>query len=179
MNNLLVMIVLLFTSCSNESKINKDILKLMSNPISLPCNATITVNGKDSLIKDYFESNYKMIIYTDSLECTSCEISNMRLWKPFLTYADSLKGKLNFYFIFSTSKSKSVRYALMNNSFRFPALIDEKGEFEKLNPHLPSNKTMHTFLLDDNNNVIMIGNPLYNNGIEKLFYQEMQKLMSP
>lgn len=174
---MLIMIILLFTSCSNESKIKKDVFKLMSNPISLPSNARITVNGKDSLITDYFESRYKMIIYADSLGCTSCEISNMRLWKPFLAYADTLKGKLNFYFIFSTSKSKPVRYALMNNSFCFPVLIDEKGEFEKLNPHLPSSKAMHSFLLDENNNVIMVGNPLRNKDIEKLFYQEIQKMM--
>ena len=101
----------------------------------------------------------------------------MFLWDPLITYAETYKGKLKFYFIFSTPKSDKVRNALKTNFFNYPVLIDEKGEFEKLNPHLPKNKAMHSFLLDKNNNVIMVGNPIYNKEIEKLFYQQTQELL--
>lgn len=37
---------------------------------------------------------------------------------------------------------------------------------------------MHTFLLDKNNNVILVGNPLVNKEIEKLFYKRTQELLS-
>ena len=149
----------------------------MSNYIALPSKSIIYINGKDSLVTDYYESDYKMVVYVDSAGCTSCGINKMFLWDPLITYAETYKGKLKFYFIFSTPKSDNVRNALITNPFNYPVLIDEKGEFEKLNPHLPKNKAMHSFLLDKNNNVIMVGNPLHNKEIEKLFYQQTQELL--
>lgn len=58
---------------------------------------------------------------------------------------------------------------MKNNSLDYPVLLDTLGEFEKLNPHLPKNKALHTFLLDENNNVILVGNPLHNKKIEEMF----------
>ncbi len=55
------------------------------------------------------------------------------------------------------------------------AMLDKNCSFERLNPHLPKNKAMHTFLLDENNNVILVGNPLQNKEIEKMFYEEVEK----
>lgn len=37
---------------------------------------------------------------------------------------------------------------------------------------------MHTFLLDKNNNVILVENQLVNKEIEKLFYKRTQELLS-
>ena len=169
--------ILLFISCGNEAKIKKDLSKLMSNSITFPNESIITINGKDSLVTDYFESDYKMVIYIDSEGCTSCEINKMILWDPLIAYSKTFKGKLKFYFIFATHQSVKIRNTLSTNLLNYPALIDEKGEFEKLNPHLPKNKAMHSFLLDENNNVIMVGNPIYNKEIEKLFYQHTQELL--
>ena len=169
--------VIITISCGGDSKIKKNLTQLMSNSITLPLKSVITVNGKDSLITEYFKSECKMIVYVDSVGCFSCGLSKMYLWNPLITYAETYKGKLKFYFIFSTPKSGRIRIALKSNLFNYPVLIDEKGEFERLNPHLPKNKAMHSFLLDENNNVIMVGNPIYNKEIEKLFYQHTQELL--
>ena len=59
--------------------------------------------------------------------------------------------------------------------FDCPILLDTLGEFEKLNPHLPKNRALHTFLLDENNNVILVGNPLRNKKIEEMFYQIVEE----
>ena len=34
---------------------------------------------------------------------------------------------------------------------------------------------MHTFLLDENNNVLLVGNPLENEKIKKLFWQIVEE----
>ncbi|MFI3306556.1 MAG: hypothetical protein R3Y68_08625 [Rikenellaceae bacterium] len=59
--------------------------------------------------------------------------------------------------------------------FDYPIIIDSIGEFERLNPHLPKNKAMHTFLLDENNNVVLVGNPLNNPKIEKMFKEIVEE----
>ena len=71
-------------SCGNESKMKKDLSKLMSNSITLPYESIITVRGKDSLVANYFKSDYKMIIYIDSAVRASCGISKMFLWESFV-----------------------------------------------------------------------------------------------
>ena len=65
-----------------------------------------------------------------------------------------------------------MKLALIKNSrFNYPIILDTLGHFAKLNPHLPKNKALHTFLLDENNNVILVGNPLHNKKIKEMFYR--------
>ena len=65
-----------------------------------------------------------------------------------------------------------MKLALIKNSrFNYPIILDTLGQFAKLNPHLPKNKALHTFLLDENNNVILVGNPLHNKKIKEMFYR--------
>lgn len=64
---------------------------------------------------------------------------------------------------------------IANTKFDYPILLDSLGEFERLNPHLPQNKALHTFLLDENNNVLLVGNPLHNKKIEEMFYKVVEE----
>jgi len=172
-----IFICLVLFSCSYKTEVKNDLVKLMSNPITLPNKSVITFKGEDTLVVDYFKSDYKMVIYADSMICTSCGITDILLWEPLIAYANTFNNRLKFYFIFSTPNSKEIRNALKTKLFNYPVLIDEKGEFKKLNPHLPKNKSLHAFLLDENNKVIMVGNPLRNKELEKLFYKQTQKLL--
>ena len=87
------------------------------------------------------------------------------------------KDKLKFYYILSPQRQhiEKVRSALNVIDFEYPMIIDTLREFEKLNPHLPKNRTLHTFLLDENNNVILVGNPLHNKKIEEMFYKIVEE----
>lgn len=177
-SQLLLLLILLFFSCGNRQKIAKELSLLRSERIVLPQQSQLTVQGKDTVITDFMtDGRLKLLVYTDSVECSSCAINKMFLWNSLIEYSKAYKGNLKFYFIFSPKKQdeESVRIALHSNAFDYPVLIDTLGEFEKLNPHLPKNKTLHTFLLDENNNVILVGNPLYNKKIEQMFYDMIKK----
>ena len=62
-----------------------------------------------------------------------------------------------------------------NSKFNYPVILDTLGQFERLNPHLPKNKALHAFLLDENNNVILVGNPLLNKKIKEMFYRIVEE----
>lgn len=51
----------------------------------------------------------------------------------------------------------------------YPVYIDTQGVFQQNNPHLSKNKLLHTFLLDENNNVILVGNPVRNLRVKDLY----------
>lgn len=175
---LLLLIILLFFACGNRQKIVEELSQLQSKPIIFPRQSRLTIQGKDTILMDFMKGNrLKLLIYTDSSECSSCTISKMFLWDNLIEYSRKYKEDLKFYFIFSPRKQdeEGVQIALMNNAFDYPVLIDSFGEFEQLNPHLPKNKALHTFLLDEDNHVILVGNPLHNKKIRKMFYEIVEE----
>ena len=40
-----------------------------------------------------------------------------------------------------------------------------------MNMHLPDNNMLHSFLLDKENRVVLVGSPLQNDKMEKLFWE--------
>ncbi len=169
-----LLIILLFFACGNRQKIVEELSQLQSKPIILPQQSRFTILGKDTVLMDFMKENQlKLLIYTDSSECSSCTINKMFLWDNLIEYSRRYKGNLKFYFIFSPRQQdeEGIRIALTNNAFDYPVLVDTIGEFAKLNPHLPKNKALHAFLLDENNNVILVGNPLHNKKIKEMFYR--------
>lgn len=45
----------------------------------------------------------------------------------------------------------------------------------KQNTCIPVDKMFHAFLLDENNNVLLVGNPLENEKIEELFWKIVEE----
>lgn len=164
-----IKISLFFTLCScntTSQKLLEEMTLLQSKPINC---------GQNELIHyDTLQKEIKCIVYSDSVSCTPCAINKMYLWNSFLDYSKSYNGQLNFYFIFCPARKdfQEMKLALIKNSrFNYPIILDTLGQFAKLNPHLPKNKALHTFLLDENNNVILVGNPLHNKKIKEMFYR--------
>ena len=54
------------------------------------------------------------------------------------------------------------------NDFSYPVCLDIKGSFDKINK-IPSNLAFQTFLLDNRNKVIAIGNPIHNPNVRTLY----------
>jgi len=50
----------------------------------------------------------------------------------------------------------------------YPVCFDEKDDFNRLN-HFPGEMTFQTFLLDKDNKVVAIGNPVHNPKLKELY----------
>ena len=158
-------ILCLFVACTNRNQqFAKEMKALQSKEIKLH---EVEMN----------EKALKLVIYTDSVGCTSCAINQINLWDSFIDYANQFNNQLRFYFIFSPVKKdlNSIKLAIANSMFEYPIVLDTLREFEKLNPHLPKNRSFHSFLLDKNNNVILVGNPMQNKRIEEMFYKIVEE----
>lgn len=176
----LILLFLTLLSCGGNRDIKKELTLFSSRPVVIPTDLEVLYNGKDTIAQDAWKSSeMKLVIYTDSVSCGSCYVKKMYLWQPFIEYSKAFESKLSFCFIFTPPPKgyNSLQAALLNSHIDYPVLIDRKGDFERLNTHLPKNKDLHTFLLDQDNNVILVGNPLFNKNIEQLFYKETQVLL--
>jgi hypothetical protein len=73
-------------------------------------------------------------------------------------------------FYFHPKTEEELLFILKHELFAYPVFFDKKNELDKLN-NLPTNPLYQCFLLDKNNNVLIIGNPVYNQKIWELYQQ--------
>ena len=179
MKQILFLISLVFVfSCSDRSKLKQDLAKLQSIEIAVTLDKMQhQINGIDTLLANFTDSELKLVVYSDSSTCSSCAIQKMFLWNSFIEDAEKYQGRLKFYFLFSPTENDltTVNLALRTNMFDYPVFIDSAGTFAKENPHLPKNPQLHSFLLDESNKVILVGNPLNNPKIEEMFYKIVEE----
>lgn len=137
-----------------------------------------THNTTDTV--DYIipQSNYKVLIYVDSLGCTSCKLQ-LNKWKELVAYTDSVtNGTIPFLFVFHPKDRKEISYLLKREGIKFPVCIDTNDALNKLNK-FPADMTFQTFLLDRNNKVTVLGNPIHNLAIKELYLKQITGKDSP
>lgn len=172
---LLCLVIIGFSSCnSRKDRINKQLIELYSNTIVIP------FSDMDTLIVDttYLSNsiNYQLLVYIDSSECTLCFASHHQEWEFVLMESRKYEPNLTLTIIIdSKSVSEEIKEKFLRSDFPKSVFIDKKGTFRKKNPVFPESAIMHVLLLDKNNKVILVGNPLNNKKIEELLYSKLRK----
>ena len=172
-------IFFLFYSCANN-RLYRDVEQLMQQQITLPLNIGVVLKGKDTVLNSFTEVPIKLVIWYDSLVCASCQVGKMYEWNDITKYANSLATCFNIVYLFTPKKRdlNRVNIALKIERFDYPVFVDQDGSFVKQNPKLPKNKQLHAFLLDKNNKVVMVGNPLYSPALWRLYINTIQKMIA-
>ena len=170
----LFIIIFFFISCQESEKVR--IAHLVNEwnmkEIKFPNNSVFTIQGKDTVAIDYQEANYKIVTYVDSMGCVVCKLQLNR-WKQLIAKIDSVThGNVPFLFYFHPKDIKELRYLTRRDNFTYPVCFDEKDEFNALN-QFPDEMMFQTFLLDKDNRVLALGNPVLNPQIEKLYLKEL------
>ncbi len=170
-------VILLFTffSCADNRALQAEMEGFTGRQVVLP--AAMTPDSAD-----FFNAENKLIIWFDSTECGSCRMSRLYEWDddPVMQYARGMGDRFNVFLVFSPKATdiRSLKFSLESYDVSFPVLIDETGEFLKQNPHIPANTRLHSFLLDKNNRVILIGNPLGNGPLWELYKEQIRALIN-
>ena len=114
------------------------------------------------------QNDYTILTYVDSIGCTSCKLQ-LPKWKALITEVDSVaNGDVNVVFFMHPKSRKEIEYILKRDQFDYPVCIDEADSLNKLN-HFPTDERFQTFLLDKNNKVLAIGNPVHNPKVKELY----------
>ena len=172
----LSIIVVFLAACSTNS-LKRDYKRLKSERIALPQYRTVIINGRNKPVTDLLHGELKLIVFCDSTSCNNCAIEAIYNWEDYIKYAEELDGRLSYYFIFTPRKEETedVKSTLDATDFNYPIIFDSVGLFRRLNPHIPANKMFHTFLIDENGQVVFVGNPLWNMETENLFKTTVEK----
>ena len=156
----LIFVCLSLSSCSENHKIKKTMIEFMKTEIILPASMTV-VNGKEVELADLNSLHgNRLIMYVDSMSCSSCRIGHFTDALPLYELSDSLKN-FSVMAIFSPEQSKlvDVEMQLKLLDFPYPIYIDTKREFAMMND-IPADKRFHDFMISKDGRVKYVGNPL-------------------
>lgn len=157
---------LLFVSCKETEKdrVSRLVHEWSGKEIVYPNNLYFTVLGNDT---NYLpKKEFTIVTYVDSIGCTSCRLKLME-WKRLITQLDSMENTSVLFFIHPKDK-KEMTYVLKRDNFTHPVCLDEEDAFNKLNK-LPTDMMFQTFLLNKDNKVVAVGNPIHNPKVKELY----------
>ncbi len=159
----------LMVSCAEneKQKITQLVNEWNGKEIKFPNNSIFLLNG----IVDHDTipaTNYKIIAYVDSAGCTSCKLQ-LSQWAKFIAELNSVDIKIPILFFICPNDVEELKKILRRERFQYPICIDERDELNGLN-NFPSYFHFHTFLLDRNNRVVAMGNPINNVKVKKVYW---------
>jgi len=171
--------IILFYSCTNHN-LAGDIEQLKQQQITLSSDLNSIYNGKDTVLTDFLEAPIKLVIWYDAMGCLSCEASKMNEWEAIVADAAPFSQWFSIVFLFTPPKEDwyKLSMSLKSGKFNYPVFIDRTASFIKQNSKLPKNRKLHSFLLDKNNRVVMVGNPLHNPVLWDLYKSTIQKMIN-
>ena len=174
-NFVIIFILFFLFSCGNRKEENIATLLQAWNgkEILFPANLTFTAQDKDTIDFSML-GKYKILTYVDSIGCISCKLQ-LGKWKTFMKEVDSLgMNSVRFLFFFSPEKRTNFLRTLKLDNFTHPICIDEENRLNKLNHFPVADMNFHTFLLNQDNKVLAIGNPIHNPKIKELYLNIIQ-----
>ena len=118
------------------------------------------------------DAEYKVLVYVDSVGCTSCKLQ-LPKWQKLIAHVDSAtNGNIPFIFVFQSKDDRELRYILKCDNFDRPVCIDRNNRFNSSN-RFPQDITFQTFLLNKDNKVKVIGNPVHNLAVRDLYLKQI------
>ena len=164
---------LFILSCTDgRNKIEKQVNEWNNKEILFPGNPVFTSMVKDTVPYRIPKTGYKVVVFVDSVGCISCKLQ-LPKWKEFMHEVDSLSdGNVPFVFFFQTKDVRELRYILRRDNFSHPVCIDTEDSFYRLN-RFPGEMMFQAFLVDSENRVKVIGNPIHNLPVKDLYFKKI------
>lgn len=124
--------------------------------------------GDIAIDPDTDNADYRIVSYVDSTGCTSCRLK-LQLWNKLIGEFKAIDtADIDFLTIINTSNEREISYLLKRDDFLHEVSIDRDNLFDQVN-RLPEDHEYHTFLLDSDNRILAIGNPVNNPKIKELY----------
>ena len=170
----ILLLLSLLTACkeNNKEKFAQLVQEWQGKEIVFPERMVFTRFVTEQVEYQIPETAYKILIYVDSTGCTSCKLQ-LPKWKELIAHTDSItNNSIPFIFVFQSKDDKELRYILKRDNFDRPVCIDRNTQLDKLNK-FPQDITFQTFLLDRDNKVKVIGNPIHNLAVKDLYLKQI------
>jgi hypothetical protein len=164
-----VLLFLLIFSCQTDKRKENTaalVAKWQGKKIVFPEHMVFTRYGIDTVDYQIPDSEYKVLIYVDSTGCTGCKLQ-LDKWKEMIAYTN---GEIPFLFFFYPRDHEELYYLLDMERFDIPVCVDTADELNQINK-FSTDIEFQTFLLNQRNEVLVIGNPIDNSEMKNKYWE--------
>ncbi len=121
------------------------------------------------------DRSMKVVIYTMPLMCSSCNLGILLDWRQAIGDLTTEFGEenLRFVFVFAYKDERELTGAVKEYMFDFPVYYDPQEAFREQNPFISGNPLCHTFLVDENNRIVLVGDPVRNPNMLPLYKEQV------
>ena len=163
---MLVTVLMKLSSCASYENA-KLIRGMLGKTVSMP---------KETVVMNKVEVQpLKVVSYISSASCTECYMNTLPLWGELKSGLDSLGVSLLFVVSVPEGECEKV-FADIRTFCPYCAYVDFSDSFGDLNPFVPEDARFHTFLLDGDNVIRLVGDPRGNEKLWKLYIGEIERL---
>ena len=171
---LCVLIAVFLFSCN--SHIDSRFRTMVGTTVVVPTSQMKRIKCTKYSGLDDNKSEMFVVNYIDSLGCISCKLTKKRAEEDMFLEKMQADG-LNMVYIVDARFYDKDKVEDMMFDYRFEGIVylDTCNAFLEANPHIPDNKLFHTFVINKEGKVLMVGNPFQNEKMEELFKKVMAK----
>ena len=162
-------------SCESM-RIRKQMKAFMKSEIVLPEDLH-HVCGRSMETSSEIDAGPVLVMYHDSLECSSCQINH--LFDNLSLYEKADTAGFSVVTVFSPRQEEydEVLKQLVLLDFPYPVYIDFSGSFRNGNMEsIPEDRRFHTFLMDGDGHPVFVGNPTLSADLMALFEKALAGL---
>ena len=174
---LLFSITICFCSCSkeqgNQDETTEIVNQMIGDTLVLPKISKVLHN--DSLYHQNI-TKAKGIKITTFIQgdCSLC-IDDLKNWHELFQYTKSKMGVDMLFYLYSSDLEYFINNIYSQELYKYPLILDQNYEYSDNNSLPIDRKQYQTFLLDSNNKVVLVGNPVYNEKLKNLYIEEIEK----
>lgn len=170
-------IVVLF-SCNPHEKEYMNIERMQIGKTTIPYDK-MECWASDSIlnVSPWKNAKYKLIHYIDSASCSSCYLQKVKI-NEFLFLMEKISNDEFYNVIIITPGSKTkkdLEHLFLEKLIPQTIFIDSANIFLRKNPHIPSETKYHTFLVDEDDKIVLVGNPITNKKIRNVLLSKFEK----
>lgn len=164
MKYVLLLFAFILLGCKED--VSADMKHFLSADVLIPKHKMI--NCSDSVDLGIDEQNYIYIVnYIEEYGCSKCKLSTMSE-----LYRNNIQSKGTI--LLSIIQSEKTKIEETHNIAKPIGLcgyvyLDTCNAFLEANPQIPDNELFHTFVINNEGKVLMVGNPFQNEKMEALF----------
>lgn len=168
-----IMIALLLVSCNNDDRIVTEIKELSHRKILFPDGyIELSCNSKFSL-EEQIKKDVKIITYMDNISCTQCGIKTLKLWQNEIK---RINKYVTYIIILHSDYDDSIFEMTKNISSDFPLMYYKSNIFESKNNLKGILSCNKTFLLNKDNEIVLVGEPFGREKLAKLYQKHIDSL---
>ena len=123
-------------------------------------------------IDSLLSRSFKLVVYIDSAECTECNLA-LDEWSIKIREMNQINNDVAFLFVINSNNPSVVNSLLSKHRFYYPVFIDSTNSFFKMNS-LSKERRFQMFLLNSDNKIVLVGDPIRNDNIWMLYKKELR-----